>query len=166
MPRKKKLLCFETATAEEVAMLSKYGDPEALSRLWESTLPTIDRIAGYFHAKYPWIEQEEIAQSLSLEVPKIVQRFDPMKARQGVKRYFYFALYRAAQDFFRREDPLGVRIPHKRRYPSFAHFGGFCLADGQSFPPNNLDEIIAKGLDNMDRGYLPDIEPRKRPPQP
>lgn len=163
MPRKKKL-CFETATAEEITLLSKHGDSEAMSRLWESTLPTIDRIAGYFHAKYPWIEREEIAQSLSLEVPKIVQRFDPMRARQGVKRYFYFAFYRAAQDFFRREDPLGVRIPHKRRYPSFAHFGGFCFEDGQKL--KSLDEIIARGLDNMDRGYLADVEPRKRPPQP
>jgi DNA-directed RNA polymerase specialized sigma subunit len=156
MPRKK--LRFETASDDEIALLSKYGDSEALSILWQSVLPTINRIAGYFHAKYPWIEQEDIAQSIALEVPKIVRRFNPARATHGVKRYFYFAFYRAAQDTLRREDPLGVRIPRKRRYPPFAHLTSI-PHEFWGVASGGMDEIISGGLNNLDRGYPAYLDP-------
>lgn len=150
-----KELCFHTATPDEIAMLSQHGDSEAFHRLWESTIPTIERIAGHFHARYPWIEQEDITQAVLLKVPKILRRFDSEKATKGVLRYFYFSFYRAAQDFLRCQDPLGVRIPHKTHYPAFTHLEDLCPRDATPRFPG--DEIIAKGLNNMDRGYLPDL---------
>lgn len=154
-----KQFCFDTATTEELAFLAKHGDSESMRHLWESCLPTIDRIAGYFHARYPWIDQEDISQAIALEVPKIIRRFNPNKATQGAKRYFYFGFYRAAQDCLRREDPLGVKIPHKRRYPSFSHLcGAMGVRHGEA---TNFDETVIRGLENLDKGYVLDMEPGK-----
>lgn len=153
MPRKQ--LCFITATPEEVALLSKHGDTEALKILWEQSLPTIDRIAGHFHRRYPWIEQEDISQAVASCFPKIIRRFDPEKATSGVNRYLYFAFYYAAQDFLRHQDPLGVAIPYKKPYPHFVHFSSLTNED---WSPLVMEEIITKAADNMDRGYPPDLE--------
>ena len=149
-------ICWITATPDEIALLGKHGDPEALRIFWESILPMIDRIAGHFHKKYPWVDARDISQSVACEVPKMIKRFDPDKATKGVNRYFYFAIYRAAQDHLRKEDPLGVGIPHRMKYPAFGHLSDIAPPSSKS---KSLveNEIIQRGIENLDRGYRPNF---------
>lgn len=155
----KKELCFVTATPEEIALLVKHGDSEALKVLWEQSLPTVDRIAGHFHRRYPWIDQEDISQAIAMAFPKIIRRFDASKATSGVNRYLYFAFYRTGQDFLRYQDPLGIRIPGKKPYPSFSHF---TPRQRERATRGGGEEEINESLRNMDRGYLPNIDWLKR----
>ena len=146
MPRKpRKELCFTTITMDELALLSRFGSAEAERVLWSKSLPIVNRIAGHFHGKYPWVERDDIAQSVALEFPKIIRRFKPELAPKGVSYYLYFSFYRAAQDHMRREDPLGVRIPQKRKYPKYFHLSGEDLVSC------DFNRVVS----NIDRGYIP-----------
>lgn len=134
---------------DDIALLARYGDKESFDYLWQLAIPQVGRIAGAFCRRYPWIDHDDLTQTMLLEFPKLVARFRPHVARAKRitwNKYLYFSLYRTGQDALRREDPLGVSIPQKSPYPSWRRFSE--ITDS-----NNLTEqIVTDGLAKIDRG--------------
>jgi len=134
---------------DDAALLARHGDTEALSFLWSLAIPQVERIAGLFVRRYPWIDHDDLTQTMLAEFPKLVARFRPCQARAKKitwNKYLYFALYRTGQDALRREDPLGVSIPQKAKYPSWRRFSE--ITDSS----NLTEQIIVDGLAKIDRG--------------
>ena len=151
---------FDTLGEDETALLSHFGDTEAFNILWAASIPQVERIAGLFVRRYPWISHEDLVQTVLCDFPKLVSRYDPEKARTRNitwNKYLYFAFYRAAQDALRREDPLGVKIPQKARYPSWRRFSE--LTSSQAL----LEAIVIDGLDKIDRGDDAILDPENSP---
>lgn len=146
---------FDKLTDDEAAVLSRHGDTEALTHLWDASIGQANRIAGLFVRRYPWINHADLTQDILVEFPKLVRRFNPDRARaRGISwnKYAYFAFYRAAQDALRREDPLGISIPQKAKYPSWR------LLSEVSDSPNLTQAIVLDGLNKLDRGDVAVLE--------
>jgi hypothetical protein len=140
---------FIVLSEDDTALLSHNGDTEALAILWQKAVPQVGRIAGLFTRRYPWIDHEDLTQTMLVDFPKIIRRYDPERARSRKitwNKYAYFAFYRAAQDALRREDPLGVSIPQKAHYPSWRRFSEI------SDSANLIQGIVLDGLNKLDRG--------------
>ncbi len=142
---KKGKIDLSTLPPDDAALLAKHGDSEAFSILWEAVIPQVSRIVRRICERYPWVECEDIEQSVLMAFPKIIRRYKPEKA-QSFNKYLYFSFYRATQDELRKLDPLGVKIPHRQKYPNFCRLEDF--KQGQ-------EEIILRGYENIDRkNYL------------
>lgn len=138
-----------TLSDDDLALLAKHGDEEALTVLWEQAIAQVERITGLFARRYPWVEHEDLVQTVLVGFPKIVFRYDPWRAREkkiSWNKYLYFAFYRATQDALRREDPLGVGIPQKAHYPNWRRFSEM------TEEPCFLETIILDGIEKLDRG--------------
>lgn len=109
---------------QDLSLLARHGDSVSLNELWERAIPVIERLAGCFTRKYDWISHEDMVQGVLLEFPKIFKRYKPNKGVK-VSKYLYLSFYRACQDYLRKEDPLGVKIPQKQKYPHFIHLSEF-----------------------------------------
>ena len=140
---------FSLMPEDDIALISRFGDREAFEILWQRAIPQVERIAGRFTGKYPWIEHDDLTQNILVAFPKIVARYDPWRAKERRitwNKYLYFAFYRAAQDALRREDPLGVGIPQKARYPAWCRLSE--ISDSQ----NLIESIVLDGIAAIDRG--------------
>lgn len=147
--RKRGGIHFDRLSDDDAALLARHGDTEAHAILWHSSIDQAGRIAGLFARRYPWIDHEDLTQSILLDFPKIIRRYNPVIARAksiSWNKYAYFAFYRAAQDALRREDPLGVSIPQKAHYPSWRRFSEI------SGSANLIQAIVLDGLGKIDRG--------------
>lgn len=127
---------------DEVALLAKHGDGAAFSFLWEQIVPNVSAITRQFATKYTWIDQRDLDQTILSDFPKIMRRYNPEKSK-GFGIYLYYSVYRMAQDFLRASDPLGIRIPHKRRYPSFVYLS--------EIDDRVQEEIVHDGIQLIDR---------------
>ncbi len=143
---------------DDMAILARFGDPEALSSLWERFIPLAARVARLFAnpTNYHWINADDLAQSVLAEFPKIIKRYKPYHPKQvGIRQYLYFSFYRASQDALRKEDPLGVQIPQKKKYPKWSHLCGIGNTDAfeHDDSQSGYAQIVYDGYDRLDRGY-------------
>lgn len=139
---------LSTLPPDDTAILAKFGDSEAFATLWAAVMPQVARIVRNLCERYPWVETEDIEQSVLMDFPKIIQRYKPEKAK-SFNKYLYFSFYRSTQDALRKLDPLGIKIPHRKRYPSFSRLSDFGVA---------TEEIILAGYENIDRGHNANLE--------
>jgi DNA-directed RNA polymerase specialized sigma subunit len=140
------MLDLTKATDNELALIAVHGDKESMVVLWERSYTTAKRIAGFFVKRYPWIDHDDLIQGITLATPKLIHRFDPEK---GVSwsTYVYHSYYRAAQDYLRKLDPLGISYPQKMHYPEWSNISA--LGDHRSL----ADSVIHDGLTKLDRQY-------------
>ena len=117
----------------------------AMSTIWEAAIPQVNRVTALFVRKYPWIDHEDLSQSVLCAIPKFVRQY---KSDRGTawNKYLYFKIYRESQDTLRREDPLGVKIPQKKHYPSWRRFSE--LTDSSDL----TDSIVNRGIEYIDSG--------------
>lgn len=149
-------LNYEKLTDEENALLAHFGDQGALNYLWVKVIPQVERITGLFKRRYPWFDHDDLSQSVLCEFPKIVKRYNPARAQKKnivLNKFLYFAFYRATQDTLRKDDPLGVKIPQKKRYPSFVRFSEITENS------NLIETIVVDGYEKLDRGDAPLLDP-------
>ena len=144
-------------STDDLAVLASNGDSEALSLLWVAAIPRIRKMARRFTARYPWVDTGDLAQSVLLQFPKIVRRYKWKKAR-GWERYLSCTIFRATQDELRKEDPLGVKIPQKKRYPAWRRLSDFCALD-RGCGDGASESVIIDGYKNLDAGYVADMGP-------
>lgn len=144
------MLDLSKASNHELAILAHFGDEEGSTHLWERLSDLAGRIAMSFRNKYPWIDAQDLKQSILLTYPKIVNRFDHTKVK--FDKYVAISFYRAAQDELRKEDPLGIGIPQKSKYPKYAHLSDFW--DGTEEDDFSLDGFISDGIKRLDKGYV------------
>lgn len=156
MARTKKEL--SELTEEKIAILAKRGDEKAIAYLWEGAMPRAEKIASSFCARYPWLDRDDLSQSILAEFPKLLRRYKPELSR-GWAKYLYHTLYRATQDVLRAEDPLGINYPHKRHYPSWCRLS-------ELFHGETLEDEINCGLHRLDRGQTMNLSPELPPALP
>jgi hypothetical protein len=140
-------LDLETIRDDDLALLARYGDKEAMSIMWVRLIPHCQRIGYKILKKYKHIESQDVVQTVLSDLPKLIGRFTPGKA--AAKTYFCISIYRAFQDTLRKHDPLGIKYPQKRKdYPAFVSISNFYGSSrlGDRSHEAILDESI---LDNM-----------------
>lgn len=138
---------LDTLPPDDAALIAHFGDDEATQFLWRQATIKVERIAGLFVRRYSWISHEDLCQEALIVFPKILARYNPAKGTSWDK-YLYFSVYRACQDALRREDPLGVRIPQKSRYPSWRRLSEISESNAL------LEGIVLDGINKIDRGEI------------
>ena len=154
MARKGKI-SFERLPEDDLILLAKYGDREAMGVLWEACIPQVRRIVAKFANRYEWVDRDDLEQEVLCKVPHIVSKFDETR-KTGVNKYFYFCFYRAAQDALRRLDPLGMKFPQRKVHPPFLMLSEISGADGSQ--GSDLEASINTAHENLLRGYEPNLD--------
>ena len=139
---------------DDLALEAKQGNTQAFSKLWELSVPRISRIAAKICKRYPWIASEDVAGEVHLQFPKLFKRWKPERGTKWSK-FAGFAVYRAVQDVLRKEDPLGIKLPIKSRYPEWRRFSDFTNRGNlrNDSVCKSVEGIVNDGLDRIDRGY-------------
>ena len=133
-----------TALAKKAKRSDKY-----LSELWEASIPIATQVARIFASKHG-VDAEDLRQAILVEFPKLFNRFDPSRKTEFAK-FIFFAFYRAAQDELRKLDPLGIKFPQRKKYPTWRY-----LQD-VSEDSYILAILIANGIDRLDRSEELDL---------
>ena len=146
-------ICLERLADEDVILLAKYGDDEAIAYLWTKTIPQVNKICGLFSRKYAWIDHDDLSQEVMLKIPAFFSRYRP-ESGTLVNKYLYFCIYRCAQDALRRNDPLGMKFPQRKPHPQYIPLSDL-WGDGEIDRTTRCltDASISKGAENIDRGY-------------
>jgi hypothetical protein len=93
-----------------------------LEKVWEEAVPVAKKIAINYVRKFPWIDVDDLSQSMLLKVPDIFRKFDPDRGAKW-STYLYLRLYLIAKDILRKEDPLGIKFPRSQIYPTWERLG-------------------------------------------
>lgn len=126
----------------ELLRKAKSGDSDAANQLIVDQQSLIERIAGKTKLKYPWIDREDLQQSLSITIYRHIRRFDLRQKKNSWRKYEYFRLHGEAKQWLRELDPLGISWPHRKHYPVHAHFSQVPDENGDdsnSYSPQTAD---------------------------
>lgn len=138
---------------DDLALEAKQGNTQAFSKLWELSVPRISRIAAKVCKRYPWIASEDVAGEVHLQFPKLFKRWKPERGTKWSK-FAGISVYRAVQDVLRKEDPLGIKLPIKSRYPEWRRLGDLRKDFRDGFRQTScVDGLLSDGIDRIDRGY-------------
>ena len=81
-------------------------------------------IAHRQHRKYRWIDPEDLQQELLMRLPQWIDRFDPRhQSATTWSKYLFWKMTLYVKDVLRREDPLGISWPQRKRYPAWFRLG-------------------------------------------
>lgn len=150
-PQKRSVQREEEQRIQEIIVSLKTGNDV----LWQYMLEKTQKIAAKFCKKYYWIDGEDLTHNVLMNhKQKIFDRYNiGDKSNTSFSKYSYHAIYRAAQDELRKEDPLGMKIPQKKKhlpggkYPEWHRLGdmGFETYDFDSDgrrPVHSADDLI------------------------
>jgi DNA-directed RNA polymerase specialized sigma24 family protein len=128
---------FSELNVDEMFMLARRANTE----VFERALPIVQKVARAYCRRYEWINQEDLVQDLMCEVPRVMYGYrEDNDAGNVWSKYLYWRLQFKAKDVLRREDPLGISHPQKRKYPAWHRLGDESL-DG--FDPKDHRESVA-----------------------
>lgn len=84
------------------------------------SIPIARKLAARYCKKYGWVNPDDLAQTMILEVPRFMYSYNPNNASgTSWSKYLFHKLYFLAKDLLRKEDPLGVKWPQKKVYPKW-----------------------------------------------
>lgn len=92
----------------------------AAVEVFTRAVPIARKLAVRYCRKYDWVNPEDLAQNMILEVPRFMYSYDPCNASgTSWSKYLFHKFYFLAKDLLRKEDPLGVKWPQKKVYPKW-----------------------------------------------
>lgn len=113
-------------------MVSPSTDPDLLiSRLREVQSQIADHAMGLAkklaiktRKKYPWICPDDMQQNLMLRLDKWVAEYQPDHGSQTTwSKFLYHKMAFYTKDLLRKEDPLGIAWPQRKKYPDWFRLG-------------------------------------------
>lgn len=148
MPYKRGKLELSEILDDDLAILAVFEDSEAMDELWTRMIPLVERVTRLFVNRYPWIDHNDLTQSVLVEFPKIIKRFNPNhESGNPIRKYLYHSFWRASQDALRKEDPLGIQIPQKMPYPEWLHLSNY------SEHSELIEAVTLEGYERIDSGH-------------
>lgn len=83
-----------------------------------------ERIARKTARKYPWIDPDDLRQELIIPLPRWIASYNPEdKSKTTWSKYLYHKLNFYVKDVLRREDPVGIKWPQRKQYPTWFRLG-------------------------------------------
>lgn len=93
--------------------------------------------------KYPWIDPNDLQQELLMRVRHFSINFDPKKVKKkkpSWSKNLWFRLSFYVKDVLRKEDPVGIGYPQRKRYPQWFRLGALDgTQEGEDQSPNGTD---------------------------
>jgi hypothetical protein len=161
------------AAIKPLVLAAQSGDKAALDLVWEASVPVARRVASLYTKKYEWIDLDDLSSDLLLSVPRFVESFSlNHSSGTGWLKYCYHRFHFLCKDILRREDPLGIKWPQKKAYPSWHRLGDESL-QGYDAPGKCEQVSIDEQIDDRShleqltqiasdcRSLLKEIAPRK-----
>ncbi len=157
MAKSKKPIDYQSLDGLELVWLAQLdNDKQAIDEIYARKIDIARRIARNYCRKYTFVDEDDLAQSMLLGLPKIIRTYRPGKAGTGWDKYCYFRLTFLAKDVLRQRDDLGIGWPQKKMYPEWYHLGDESM-DG--YDPRDHRELDQDTID-LERFYTAVAETR------
>lgn len=150
-------------TDEELAILARHGDKQAFTHLWAKIIPAVKKVVNRFAKNSVWVRnnREDIVQGVLTKYPVFIKRYDAEKLSTTFSKWLHHTLVRITQDVLRQQkDMLGISIPQKTPYPVWSHLGSLSADRNKQGGAGGLEWEIDAGIRRIDRGELPNLDPK------
>lgn len=151
-------------TIEDLVLRAQDGDEVARNEVIVDAQEMVRKTALATTRNMRGVDPDDLAQELSMMVPRYIGLFNPEKSRKW-KRYLYYKLRTGAIDILRTNDPLGIGNPQKHKYPNYdflsdlslrnEHGGDFLdRRSGSTYDMQDLLEAVAARVELADPEIL------------